>query len=101
VACWSPRTGCRFLFRKHLKATSAIFPALFRTTSPYLCTQPCYFGGPFALNWGSDDRSPLDVSAASLERRMARRRIAPAFALPGYVAGAITQAFKRRADPDA
>jgi hypothetical protein len=32
---------------------------------------------------------------------MARRRIAPAFALPGYVAGAITQAFKRRADPDA
>jgi spermidine synthase len=68
---------------------------------PYLCTQPCYFGGPFALNWGSDDRSPLDVSAASLERRMARRRIAPAFALPGYVAGAITQAFKRRADPDA
>ncbi len=90
------QNGLPFLFPEHLKGTSEIFASLFKATSPYLCTQPCYFGGPFALNWASDDKSLLDVSAATLRRRMVKRRIAAryytpdvhraAFALPGYVA---------------
>jgi spermidine synthase len=68
--------------------------------------------GPFALNTASDDRELLDVTLATLTRRMAKRKIAAryytqavhlaAFALPGYVgkvvarAGSITRAKTRR-----
>jgi spermidine synthase len=93
------QNGLPFLFPEHLKGTSEIFASLFKATSPYLCTQPCYFGGPFALNWASDDKGLLDVAAATLRRRMVKRRIAAryytpdvhraAFALPGYVAKAV------------
>jgi len=93
------QNGLPFLFPEHLKGTSEIFASLFKATSPYLCTQPCYFGGPFALNWASDDKGLLDVPAATLRRRMVKRRIAAryytpdvhraAFALPGYVADAV------------
>ena len=93
------QNGLPFLFPEHLKATSAIFASLFTATSPYLCTQPCYFGGPFALNWASDDKALLEVPTATLARRMAKRGIAAryytpavhlgAFALPGYVLSAI------------
>jgi spermidine synthase len=92
------QNGLPFLFPEHLQATSAIFASLFKATSPYLCTQPCYFGGPFALNWASDDAKLLDTSLAVLHRRVKTRAIATryytpavhlaAFALPGYVAGA-------------
>lgn len=93
------QNGLPFLFPEHLTETSAIFASLFKATSPYMCTQPCYFGGPFALNWASDDAGLLDVPVATLERRMARRGIITryytpaghqaAFALPGYVLKAI------------
>jgi spermidine synthase len=93
------QNGLPFLFPEHLAQTSAIFASLFKATSPYLCTQPCYFGGPFALNWARDEEDLLAVPEATLARRMARRAIAPryytpavhraAFALPGYVRAAI------------
>jgi spermidine synthase len=93
------QNGLPFLFPEHLRATSRMFASLFRATSPYLCTQPCYFGGPFALNWASDDRGLLRIPQAALARRMSRRGIRAryyspevhraAFALPGYVAKAI------------
>jgi spermidine synthase len=90
------QNGLPFLFPEHLRATSEIFAALFKATSPYLCTQPCYFGGPFALNWASDDALLLALSEATLAQRKRKRDIATryytpavhnaAFALPGYVA---------------
>ena len=93
------QNGLPFLFPGHLAETSAIFASLFNATSPYLCTQPCYFGGPFALNWASDDAALLEVPEATLARRMSRREIATryytpavhraAFALPEYVRAAI------------
>jgi spermidine synthase len=93
------QNGLPFLFPEHLAETSAIFASLFEATSPYLCTQPCYFGGPFALNWASDDVDLLEVPQSTLARRMGRRGIAPryytpavhraAFALPEYVRAAI------------
>jgi spermidine synthase len=89
------QNGLPFLFPEHLAETSAIFASLFKATSPYLCTQPCYFGGPFALNWASDDKALLAVPEATLARRLAKRGIATryytpavhraAFALPEYV----------------
>jgi len=67
-----------------------------------MCTQPCYFGGPFALNWASDDAGLLEISETILAQRMRKRGIAAryytpavqkaAFALPGYVAKAISGA---------
>jgi len=93
------QNGLPFLFPEHLKATTEIFASLFRTASPFMCTQPCYFGGPFALNAASDDAGLLEVSEATLAQRMRKRGIAAryytpsvhkaAFALPGYVAEAI------------
>jgi spermidine synthase len=93
------QNGLPFLFPEHLEATSQIFASLFTATSPYMCTQPCYFGGPFALNWASDDRALLQVSTAVLAQRMKKRAIVTkyytpaghhaAFALPGYVLAAI------------
>lgn len=88
------QNGLPFLFPEHLAGTTRAFAALFDAVAPYMCTQPCYFGGPFALNWASDDRDHLGVSAKKLARRRAKRGITTrywtpavhvaAFALPGY-----------------
>jgi len=101
------QNGLPFLFPEHLRATSEIFASLFRATSPYLCTQPCYFGGPFALNWASDDAGLLEVPETMLSRRTAKRRMTAryytpavhraAFALPGYVSEAVAGLPRRRA----
>jgi spermidine synthase len=96
------QNGLPFLFPEHLKATTEIFASLFRSASPFMCTQPCYFGGPFALNAASDDAGLLEISETILAQRMRKRGIAAryytpavhkaAFALPGYVADAISGA---------
>jgi spermidine synthase len=93
------QNGLPFLFPEHLRATTEIFASLFKATSPYMCTQPCYFGGPFALNWASDDSRLLGVAEATLAQRTRKRDISAryytpavhkaAFALPGYVAAAV------------
>ncbi|HEX4893359.1 MAG TPA: polyamine aminopropyltransferase [Hyphomicrobiaceae bacterium] len=89
------QNGLPFLFPDHLAGTTAAFARLFKAVAPYLCTQPCYFGGPFALNWASDDADLLDISAKKLQRRQEKRGIetrywtpavhGAAFALPAYV----------------
>ena len=96
------QNGLPFLFPDHLKATTEIFASLFSAASPYMCTQPCYFGGPFALNAASDDTGLLEISEAVLAQRMRKRSVVAryytpavhkaAFALPGYVAEAISNA---------
>ena len=100
------QNGLPFLFPEHLSATSEIFVSLFRATSPYLCTQPCYFGGPFALNCGSDDEALLKIPETMLARRVAKRRITTkyytpsvhraAFALPHYVSAALARPSEQR-----
>jgi len=62
--------------------------------APYMCTQPCYFGGPFALNWASDEDEHLELSEKKLAKRQQKRGIETrywtpavhnaAFALPAY-----------------
>jgi spermidine synthase len=88
------QNGLPFLFPDHLAGTTRALGSLFAKVAPYLCTQPCYFGGPFALNWASDDASLLDMSEKKLTRRSTKRSIATrywtpavhraAFALPRY-----------------
>lgn len=100
------QNGLPFLFPDHLAGTTRAFAELFQAVAPYMCTQPCYFGGPFALNWASDDRDHLDVSAKKLARRQEKREISTrywtpevhvaAFALPGY-ARTVVEAAKAEA----
>jgi spermidine synthase len=102
------QNGLPFQFPDHLAGTTRAFAGLFRHVAPYLCTQPCYFGGPFALNWASDDAGHLDISAKKLAKRARKRGIATrywtpavqlaAFALPGYVE-TIVAAAKAQAVP--
>ncbi|MGE0850078.1 MAG: polyamine aminopropyltransferase [Hyphomicrobiaceae bacterium] len=96
------QNGLPFLFPEHLRATTEVFASLFKSASPFMCTQPCYFGGPFALNAASDGRALQAVSASTLASRMAKRGIKTryytpkghlaAFALPGYVEKIVAEA---------
>lgn len=89
------QNGLPFLFPDHLAQTTEALASLYRRAAPFLCTQPCYFGGPFALNWASDDEDLLEISVKKLAKRRDKRRIGTrywtpsahvaAFALPGYV----------------
>ncbi len=96
------QNGLPFLLPDHLAATTRALTALFERAAPYLCTQPCYFGGPFALNWASDDPDALVISEKKLARRQTKRGIATrywtpaahgaAFALPAYVQAIVDRA---------
>lgn len=89
------QNGLPFLFPDHLAQTTEALASLYRRAAPFLCTQPCYFGGPFALNWASDDEDLLEISVKKLAKRRDKRGIGTrywtpsahvaAFALPGYV----------------
>ncbi len=88
------QNGLPFLFPGHLAETTRALARLFKAVAPYMCTQPCYFGGPFALNWGSDGAALLKIAAETLAERASQRGIegkywtpeghVAAFALPGY-----------------
>jgi spermidine synthase len=88
------QNGLPFLFPDHLGQTTRAFASLFDSVAPYLCTQPCYFGGPFALNWASDEDDHLDFAEKKLAKRQQKHGIKTrywtpavhnaAFALPAY-----------------
>ena len=96
------QNGLPFLCPQQISGTTRILAGLFKRSAPYLCTQPCYFGGPFALNWGSDDAAHLEISQSRLARRQSQRGIKTrywtpaahlgAFALPGYVQRLVEEA---------
>ena len=68
------QNGLPFLFPEHLQATTAVFASLFKRRAPYMCTQPCYFGGPFALNLATDDKHLLKLDAKDLAKRQRQAR---------------------------
>lgn len=98
------QNGLPFLFPDHLRDTTRAFAALFDNVAPYLCTQPCYFGGPFALNWASNEDDYLDISEKKLAKRQQKRDIATkywtpavhnaAFALPRYAEVVVDRAIE-------
>jgi spermidine synthase len=99
------QNGVPFHHPKHLAKTTEILAGLYRHVSPYACTQPCYFGGEFALNWASDKNVALKVDAATLKRRRRTRKIdtrywtpelhVGAFALPQYLQDVVDQAVQK------
>jgi spermidine synthase len=97
------QNGLPFLFPDHLKKTTAILAGHFKRIAPYFCTQPCYFGGPFALNLATDDKGHLKLDAKDLAKRQRKRGIADlkywtpdvhvsAFALPAYAEHVVEEA---------
>ncbi len=89
------QNGLPFLFPDHLAGTTRVFASLFKHVAPYMCTQPCYFGGPFALNLATDDEAVTKADAQTIEKRATERTIGTmkywtpgihtgAFALPAY-----------------
>jgi spermidine synthase len=101
------QNGLPFLFPSHLADTTAVLADLYRQAAPFLCTQPCYFGGPFALNCASDDGDPLEISAKKLAKRRDKRGVqtrywtpathVAAFALPAYVGTVVEKALRNAA----
>jgi spermidine synthase len=101
------QNGLPFLFPSHLAETTEALASFYQRAAPFLCTQPCYFGGPFALNWASDDGDLLEVSAKKLAKRQDKRGVqtrywtpavhVAAFALPGYVRTVAEEALERAA----
>ncbi|CFX16588.1 spermidine synthase (putrescine aminopropyltransferase) [Candidatus Filomicrobium marinum] len=97
------QNGLPFLFPDHLAGTTRVFASLFKRVAPYMCTQPCYFGGPFALNFATDDKSILNLEQKVLAKRVRKRGISDlkywtpavhsaAFALPAYAEAVVTEA---------
>jgi spermidine synthase len=96
------QNGLPFLFPDHLAQTTRAFASLFDCVAPYMCTQPCYFGGPFALNWASNEDDHLEFSEKKLAKRQEKRGITTrywtpavhnaAFALPAYAETVVEEA---------
>ena len=99
------QNGVPFHGPGHLAKTTRILAGLYRHVSPYVCTQPCYFGGEFALNWASDGSTHLLVEEAALARRAKSRKIETrywtpgvhkgAFALPQYIQDVVDKAIAK------
>jgi spermidine synthase len=99
------QNGLPFLFPDHLAGTTAVFASLFKHVAPYLCTQPCYFGGPFALNLATDKKKRIKASVDDIKERYKEREITglkywtpkvhvASFALPAYAKSVVKAAIK-------
>ncbi len=106
------QNGLPFLFPDHLAGTTRVFASLFKRVAPYLCTQPCYFGGPFALNLATDTPALVTLDAKLLAKRQKKRGIdklrywtpavhVGAFALPAYAEAVVNEAIAAGKSGDA
>ncbi|HEX7074913.1 MAG TPA: polyamine aminopropyltransferase [Hyphomicrobiaceae bacterium] len=96
------QNGLPFLCPEAFSNTTRILSGLFNRCAPYLCHQPCYFGGEFAINWASEEPAHLEISDAKLARRQKARGIetrywtpkfhVAAFALPAYAEKLVNEA---------
>lgn len=97
------QNGLPFLFPEHLAGTTRVFQSLFKRVAPYICAQPCYFGGPFALNLATDSKAVVSVAEKDLAKRAKKRGLSGlkywtpaahvgAFALPAYMADTVAAA---------
>lgn len=89
------QNGLPFMHPEHLASTGRFMRNSFADAACFLCGQPTYFGGPFALVWGATNRQCRKTSKRVLDRRIAERGIATryyngeahlgSFLLPTYV----------------
>ncbi len=99
------QNGVPFQHPDHLARTTKTLGQIYRHVAPYVCTQPCYFGGEFALNWASDSDQHLHVDTATLARRAKRRDVSTrywtpalhngAFALPAFMEEIVDKALAK------
>ena len=82
------QNGVPFHHPEHLSKTTQYLAALHKHVNPYICTQPCYFGGEFALNWASDDAGHLRVDESALARRAKSRKVETRYWTPAVHKGA-------------
>lgn len=92
------QNGLPFLYPEHLAESGQILRGLFADAACFMCTQPAYFGGPFALAWAGNDPETRKVSTAAIAERYAASGIktryynpqvhTASFVLPNYVADA-------------
>ncbi|MEL6375086.1 MAG: polyamine aminopropyltransferase [Pseudomonadota bacterium] len=76
------QNGLPNLCQPEVVSTTSIFAGLFKHPAPYLCTQPCYFGGPFLLNAASDGDAMTTTPVATLKRRVTSRKISTRYYTP-------------------
>lgn len=97
------QNGLPFLFPEHLAGTTRVFQSLFKRVAPYLCAQPCYFGGPFVLNLATNDKAVAQADVKDLAKRAKKRGVSGlkywtpaahvgAFALPAYMVETVSTA---------
>ncbi len=68
------QNGLAQILPDHLAGTTRVFASLFKRVAPYICHQPCYFGGLFALNLATNDKRNLKTDEKTLAKR-ARKRL--------------------------
>lgn len=90
------QNGLPFLYPEHLAESGQILRSLFADAACFMCTQPAYFGGPFALAWaGNDPKTRQSASTQAIAARYAEAGIktryynpdvhTASFVLPNYV----------------
>jgi spermidine synthase len=67
------QNGLPFMHPQHLADTGRLMRKSFPDAACFLCGQPTYFGGPFALVWGATDRQIRRTSKRILQQRLAAR----------------------------
>lgn len=99
------QNGLAQLIPDHVAGTTRVFASLFKRVAPYVCHQPCYFGGLMALNLATDDKAILAHDQKTLAKRARKRRVgglkywtpavhAGAFALPAELEAVVADAIK-------
>jgi len=96
------QSGLPFHSSKHLSNTTKALSSLFKSASPYVFTQPCYFGSDFSATVGTDNDKFHGIPLTTLARRAERRGLKTkywtpqiqqaAFALPGYIQAVVDKA---------
>jgi spermidine synthase len=76
------QNGLPFMHPEHLRGTMGLFKEIFADGATYLCDQPTYFGGPFALAWASNDPDVRQVPLQVLEQRFAEAQIETGYYTP-------------------
>ena len=89
------QNGLPFMHPSHLADTSKITQKVFTDTACYLCSQPTYFGGPFALIWAANCESIRHINSMEINKRLENRKIntkyynaeihSGAFMIPTYI----------------
>ncbi|MBX2805763.1 MAG: polyamine aminopropyltransferase [Hyphomicrobiales bacterium] len=89
------QNGLPFMHPEHLSGTAQRLKRIFADSACFLCTQPTYFGGPFALVFASNDLNLRTEQKTQIEPRynkagLETRYYNPAthkaaFVLPNYV----------------